>query len=95
VQFVSLNALGKVFTPPSTTYHVIPLHASSLGGKKTDRLHPEDLDRLRRRPPLPMDPDRLKQGPVPEIYALLQLLLERVQRLEDDMSKVKTKLKLP
>jgi hypothetical protein len=41
-----------------------------------------------------MDPTRLKQAPVPEIYALLQLLLERVQRLEDDMRKVKAKLKL-
>jgi hypothetical protein len=42
-----------------------------------------------------LDPTQLKQGPAPEIYTLLQLLLERVQRLEDDMRKVKTKLKLP
>jgi hypothetical protein len=58
-------------------------------------LHPEDPDILHRQSSLPLDPTQLKQGPAPEIYTLLQLLLERVQRLEDDMHKVKTKLKLP
>jgi hypothetical protein len=60
-----------------------------------DKLHPENPDRLNRRPSLPIDPSQLKLAPTPEIYSLIQSLLERVQRLEDDMRKVKTKLKLP
>lgn len=60
-----------------------------------DKLHPEDPDRLHRRPTLPLDPSQLRLGPAPEVYALLQSLLERIQRLEEDMRKVKTRLKLP
>lgn len=58
-------------------------------------LHPEDSDPLRRPIPKPILPKDLRPGPSPDLVAILQQLLSRVEKLEKDMRTVKAKLKLP
>jgi hypothetical protein len=59
-----------------------------------DEFEPEDLDPLRRRSPKPIKPQDLNRGPSLDIVALLRQVIVRVERLEEDMRKVKEKLNL-
>jgi hypothetical protein len=55
---------------------------------------PDDFDPLRRWDPKKRDPQDLRRGPHLDVVTLLRQLLIRVERLEEEMRKVKEKLKL-
>ena len=59
-----------------------------------DEFKPEDVDPLRRRRPQPIKPQDLTRGPSLDIVALLRQVIVRVERLEEDMRKVKEKINL-
>jgi hypothetical protein len=57
-------------------------------------LDPEDFDPLARRDPQPFHPKDPRERVDSEIVALLRQMMIRLERLEEDMRKVKDKLKL-
>ena len=63
--------------------------------RRVPDFRPEESDPLRRRGPLPLDPKDLQRGPSLDVLAIMQSLMKRVERLEEEMRTVKTKLKLP
>ena len=57
-------------------------------------LDPDEFDPLARRKPKPLHPKDPRQSVDADIVTLLRQLMIRVQRLEEDMRKVKEKLNL-
>jgi hypothetical protein len=58
-------------------------------------LEPDNSDPLRRRSIHPMSPKDPRLGPSPDLVAIVQQVLVRLEKLEEEMRVVKTKLKLP
>lgn len=58
-------------------------------------LRPDDPDPFRRRDPQPLSPKDLQRGPSLDVLAIIQSLMKRVERLEEEIRTIKKKLKLP
>lgn len=58
-------------------------------------LRPDDPDPFRRRDLKPLDPKDLVRGPSLDVLAIIQSLLDRVERIEEEIRTIKKKLKLP
>ena len=61
---------------------------------EVEPLQPDEFDPLRRWDPKKKEPKDLQRGPQLDVVTLLRQLLIRVERLEEEMRKVKEKLKL-
>ena len=59
-----------------------------------DDIRPDDPDPFRRRDPLPLGKEELQRFPSFDVYNLLRQLMQRVERLENEMRQVKEKLQL-
>ena len=57
-------------------------------------IRPDDPDPFRRRDPLPLGKEDLQRFPSVDFYNLIRQLMLRVERLENEMRKVKEKLQL-
>ena len=59
-----------------------------------DDIRPDDPDPFRRPDPLPLGKEDLQRFPSFDLYHLIRQLMRRVERLENEMRKVKEKLQL-
>ena len=61
---------------------------------KVEPIKPDEFDPLRHWEPKKKDPNDLERSPQLDVVTLLRQLLIRVERLEEQMRKVKEKLQL-